>query len=243
VTEGIGFASISPSTVKATASGITETITIWSDQDNTLVEISIDIPSSWTWDQPDASGVQLSGAGFPDGTTVDISGSRTIVISGAEVTAEAQGMVAILDLNVPEIGEVSTFRVKTAPSGQSLKEIQNSPQVTVEGLDKAVLSLEPMVFVPNRQAYSDEEGFLIEFNVPTNSRVVLRLFDIEGRLVRTLLDEEQYAGPGQYVWNGRDELRAVVPVGVYICHLEATDRQRGKTTTDQAPIVVGMALD
>jgi flagellar hook assembly protein FlgD len=69
------------------------------------------------------------------------------------------------------------------------------------------------------------------------------LFDIEGRLVRTLLDEEQYAGPGQVVWDGRDELREVAPMGVYICHLEATDREGGETTTDQAPIVVGTQLD
>jgi hypothetical protein len=35
----------------------------------------------------------------------------------------------------------------------------------------------------------------------------------------------------------------VVPMGVYICYLEATDREKGKTTTDQAPIVVGTPLD
>jgi hypothetical protein len=32
-------------------------------------------------------------------------------------------------------------------------------------------------------------------------------------------------------------------MGVYICYLEATDREKGKTTTDQAPIVVGTPLD
>jgi flagellar hook assembly protein FlgD len=113
----------------------------------------------------------------------------------------------------------------------------------VEGLDKALLSVEPKVFVPNRQSYNDTEGFLIGFNVPTNSRVILRLYDIDGRMIRTLIDEEQYAGPGQITWNGRDELREVVPIGVYICYLEATDRNKGKTTTDQAPIVVGTPLD
>ena len=243
VTEGIGFATISPTAVEATDTGLTETITITSDAENTLTEISVEIPTSWTWNQPDEDGVQLSGAGFPDGATVEISGERTIIIHPAAVTGTDQGVIAILDLNAPTIGEISVFRVKTAVSGQSLKEIQNSPRVTVEGLDKAVLSIEPRVFVPNRGSYTDTEGFLIEFNVPTNSDVVLRLYDIEGRVVRTLLDEEQYAGPGQVLWNGRDELRGVVPVGVYICHLEATDRDKGITTTDQAPIVVGTPLN
>jgi hypothetical protein len=241
VTDGIGYASISPSSVKATATNLTLTITIWSDVDCALTDISVEIPTSWAWTQPQESSVQLSGVGFPEGATVEIEDDRIVRISQAAVCEP--GILAISHLDAPDIGELSVFRIKTAMEGEFLKEIQNSPQVTVEGLDKAVLSLEPRVFVPNREAYSDDEGFLIGFNVPTNSRVVLRLFDIEGRLVRTLLDEEQYAGLGQVVWNGRDEIREVVPVGVYICHLEATDRRKGKTTTDQAPIVVGMSLD
>ncbi len=243
ITEGIGYANISPSSVKAAATGLTESIAVWSDADHTLTDISVEIPTSWTWNQPDQTGVQLSGAGFPDGTTVETSGSRTILVHGAAVTASDQGVIAISHLDAPKVGEISTFRVKTATAGEALKEIGNSPRVTVEGLEEALLSLQARVFVPNRQAYTDTEGFLIQFNVPTNSDVVLRLFDMEGRVVRTLVDEEQYAGPGQVIWNGRDELREVVPIGVYICHLEATDRDEGTTTTDQAPIVVGTPLD
>ncbi|MCK4272830.1 hypothetical protein KAX22_09275 [bacterium] len=241
--EGIGYASISPATVNATDEGFTETVTIWSESTFVLTDISVEIPLSWTWNLPQVGSIQLSGAGFPSSTTVEISGERTIIIHQAAVTETDQGVMAILDLNAPTIGEISVFRVKTAVSGQSLKEIQNSPRVTVEGLDKAILSIEPRVFVPNRGSYTDTDGFLIEFNVPTNSDVVLRLYNIEGRVVRTLVDEEQYAGPGQVVWNGRDELRGVVPMGVYICHLEATDRDKGITTTDQAPIVVGTPLN
>jgi len=243
VTEGIGSAEIDPTSVEAAAQGLTMTVTLHSDADQTLTDCSIEIPTSWTWEQPDEGSVQLSGAGFSDGATVEISGERTIQVHGAAVTAADRGIIAISRLNAPEIGEISTFRIKTAPQGQPLKEIEDSPRVTVEGLNKALLSVAPKVFVPNRQAYNDEEGFLIEFNVPTNSAVVLRLYDIDGRMVRTLIDEDQYAGPGQVTWNGRDELREVVPIGVYICYLEATDREKGKTTADQAPIVVGTPLD
>ena len=243
VTEGIGFAGIDPSSVKAAAQELTLTVTLWSDADETLTDFSVEIPNSWIWSQPDEGSVQLSGDGFSGGATVEISGSRTVLVHGAAVTAADQGLIAISHLDAPEIGEISIFRVKSAPQGQSLKEIQNSPRVTVEGLDKALLSVAPKVFVPNRQSYTDTEGFVIEFNVPTNSAVVLRLYDIDGRMIRTLVDEQQYAGPGQVTWNGRDELREVVPIGVYICYLEATDRDKGKTTTDQVPIVVGTPLD
>jgi len=243
VTEGIGTASIDPPSVKAAAQGLTLTVTLWSDAGQTLTDCSVEIPANWTWNQPDEGAVQLSGAGFSDSATVEISGERTVLVHGAAVTAADQGLIAISQLDAPEVGEISTFRVKTAPQGQPLKEIQSSPRVTVEGLDKALLTVEPKVFVPNRQSYTDTEGFVIEFNVPTNSAVVLRLYDIDGRMIRTLVDEQQYAGPGQVVWNGRDELREVVPIGVYICYLEATDRDKGKTTTDQAPIVVGTPLD
>ena len=242
VTEGIGYADIDPSSVEAAAQDVTLTVTLTSDADQTLTDCSVEIPTSWTWSQPEEGSVQLSGAGFAD-ATVEISGERTVVVHGAAVTADDEGLIAISGLNAPEIGEISVFRIKTAPQGQPLKEIEDSPRVTVEGLDKALLSVEPKVFVPNRQAYTGTEGFVIEFNVPTNSAVVLRLYDIDGRMIRTLVDEDQYAGPGQVIWNGRDELREVVPIGVYICYLEATDRDKGKTTTDQAPIVVGTPLD
>lgn len=46
---------------------------------------------------------------------------------------------------------------------------------------------------------------VIHFSLPRTSRVALRVFDVHGRLVRTLLDENLAAGPQVVEWDGRDQ--------------------------------------
>ena len=43
-------------------------------------------------------------------------------------------------------------------------------------------------------------------------------------------------------WNGKDKNSNVLPIGLYICHLEVYDRNTGKTKTDKAPIMIGTQL-
>lgn len=55
------------------------------------------------------------------------------------------------------------------------------------------------------------------------SRVTIRVFDIAGRLVRTLVDGVRPAGRGSVVWNGRDEWGRTLASGVYFCRLRSGD--------------------
>jgi len=64
----------------------------------------------------------------------------------------------------------------------------------------------------------------IVFFVPPEiqkQRVVIKVFDLMGRLVRILFDRE--VGPGRYEvrWDGRDSMNWQVPSGTYIYRLEA----------------------
>jgi hypothetical protein len=61
----------------------------------------------------------------------------------------------------------------------------------------------------------------VEFQLPRNSFVNLKIYDIQGRLVKTLLKEELEAGIHQAVWDGRDELGNAAASGVYLYHLQA----------------------
>ena len=64
----------------------------------------------------------------------------------------------------------------------------------------------------------------IPFALSKPGRPVLRIFDIAGRQVRTLLQGERYdAGPGQVTWNGRDDSGKVLPSGVYFYRLDVQD--------------------
>jgi endonuclease I len=64
-------------------------------------------------------------------------------------------------------------------------------------------------------------GTAIGFAVARAGRVTLRVYDVSGRLVRTLADGAVAAGRGQVEWDGRDEAGAGVEAGLYFCRLEA----------------------
>jgi hypothetical protein len=62
----------------------------------------------------------------------------------------------------------------------------------------------------------------IRYDVPTGGGVVtLRIYDVSGRLVRTLVDGPQPAGQKTATWNGRDNQGRSVASGVYFYRLQA----------------------
>lgn len=63
----------------------------------------------------------------------------------------------------------------------------------------------------------------IAWTLPKTARAQLEIFDAMGRLVTTLFDEEQPAGPGSIVWNGSDATGGRVSSGVYFYRLTAGD--------------------
>jgi hypothetical protein len=62
---------------------------------------------------------------------------------------------------------------------------------------------------------------LLSYALPRESRVSLRVYTSDGRLVRTLAEAYQAPGLHQAVWDGRDDLGRVSGHGVYYCRLQA----------------------
>jgi hypothetical protein len=68
----------------------------------------------------------------------------------------------------------------------------------------------------------------IAFSVPEACRVDLEVFDLSGRLVRTLISEERRAGEQRVSWNGIDQAGLPVASGVYFYRLRAGGRALSK---------------
>jgi hypothetical protein len=62
---------------------------------------------------------------------------------------------------------------------------------------------------------------MIRFALPNDSKVSLKVFDILGREVRTLLNGDVAAGINTVQWNGRNNAGQMVSTGVYIYRIEA----------------------
>jgi hypothetical protein len=61
----------------------------------------------------------------------------------------------------------------------------------------------------------------IRFGLPMQSTVTLRIYDILGREVQTLLQDTQPAGYHSIVWDGRDRNGNIAATGVYFFRIEA----------------------
>jgi hypothetical protein len=58
----------------------------------------------------------------------------------------------------------------------------------------------------------------IEYDLPVQSKVVIRVYDILGRQVQELKNGIEPAGRGKFVWNPQNRLAS----GLYFCRIEAT---------------------
>jgi Ca-activated chloride channel homolog len=64
----------------------------------------------------------------------------------------------------------------------------------------------------------------IKFELPTQGHVLIKIFDLTGRLVKVLVDKEQNAGAFSVQWDGTDLFGNTVAAGVYIYQLEFVNR-------------------
>jgi hypothetical protein len=69
----------------------------------------------------------------------------------------------------------------------------------------------------------DKAVVAIEFTIPLSTRVVVRVEDVLGDPVTTLVDGELVAGRHQVVWNGRDGAGVHQPSGRYAIRMIAVD--------------------
>jgi hypothetical protein len=63
----------------------------------------------------------------------------------------------------------------------------------------------------------------VAYHVPRESEVTIRVYDVSGRLVRTLVEGVVEPGRHVAVWDGLNEGGAATGSGVYFCTMEAPD--------------------
>jgi len=131
--------------------------------------------------------------------------------------------------------------INGTPKAENSKEFWSQPE---EEPTTKTIEVSDSPFFP----YSDISGRptegKIKYNVPDGSRITLRIFDVRGRLVRVLIDQEVDSdGEGSVTWDGTDDSGdTIVPIGIYICHIEALNENTGKVTKGTDTIVVGRKL-
>jgi hypothetical protein len=68
----------------------------------------------------------------------------------------------------------------------------------------------------------------IRYSIPEPAKVELRIYNILGQAVKTLVDEEQLPGFYQEVWDGTDERGKNLSSGIYLYQIRAGDKVQTK---------------
>jgi len=197
----------------ATAAGetaCTDTITV---MDETVPVFVRSIESRWINDRVEIAWALRDApahVGF-DVSRSDDAVSSFVRLSGASVTRRGEEYVFIDESAVP--GRTYTYRVTVLEDGEEVASFETSPPAPL--LKFALEQNHPNPFNPVTN---------ISFSLDTEADVTLRVYDISGRIVRTLA--ERRMGPGVHTeeWDGRSDTGGEAASGIYFYRLTAGER-------------------
>ena len=104
---------------------------------------------------------------------------------------------------------------------------RNDPRTSVEtaapprGLELAQNYPNPFS-PPGREALSPSST-AIRYALDRESRVSIKIYNLLGEAVRTLIEAQKPAGAHETVWDGRNEAGAIVPAGIYFYQIRTQD--------------------
>jgi hypothetical protein len=138
-------------------------------------------------------------------TEAFIPGSPVVLPAGA---VARDGMTfALTDRDVVS-GGIYSYRIEYGESGSRQMLLESGP-ITVPGALMAMRS-HPNPFNP---------ATTITYSLPAACHVTLRIYDVAGKLVRTLVDGTVGAGTWTVHWDGTDDRGTATPSGVYFGRL------------------------
>jgi hypothetical protein len=90
------------------------------------------------------------------------------------------------------------------------------------GSDAAQLGGLSLSLAPN----PSESRTTLTYQLPENGPVLLRLYDVGGRLVETLIDRTETAGMHQFDWQGLRRVGSSTDSGIYFCEIRTATESR-----------------
>ncbi|MEO8514492.1 MAG: lamin tail domain-containing protein [Ignavibacteria bacterium] len=127
----------------------------------------------------------------------------------------------------------------TYPNGGS-PGLKNSVY-TSNSTKQGEVTISPNPFSPDNDGYEDFTIISYSLQNPV-SQVRMKIFDVKGRLIKTLLNNQSSGSTGQIVYNGLDDENRKLRLGIYIVFLEALNDQNGVVESIKTTMVVGAKL-
>ncbi len=103
------------------------------------------------------------------------------------------------------------------------------------------VTISPNPFSPDGDGFEDFALIKYKLDVPL-AQMRVKVFDIKGRMVRTLANNQFTGNEGSIIFNGYGDDDQRLRVGIYILIIEAVDDRGGTVSNVKVPIVVAGKL-
>ncbi|MFC1573057.1 CARDB domain-containing protein, partial [Candidatus Eisenbacteria bacterium] len=127
---------------------------------------------------------------------------------------ECQLRVTISGTEPPELNYANNTTIVNFKSGEIVE--MDTPDIEAPRLTMLYQNA-PNPFRPSTT---------IRFDLPDTRKVSLKIYDVQGRLVRTLMDSRLPGGQYALRWDGKSDSRYMVGAGVYFCRMVAGGYER-----------------
>jgi hypothetical protein len=115
--------------------------------------------------------------------------------------------------------DASNWHSAAETTGFGTPGYRNSQYIEISDVNTA-LSLQPEVFSPDGDGKDDQLGIVYHFDTPGRLITIL-VFNAEGRLIKTLVNNEMPGTQGIYSWDGTLDDRTTAQNGIYVVYMEA----------------------
>ena len=183
-------------------------------------EMTVDPMFAYNPDLPQVSNIRFAGARW------DCGGSRRTPLEKWELVVTLSDGREVRSL--PFADGARPFPLPAGqPAAAAIEQLRTSgPPETIRRLTE-VETASAAAAVPENWALSQNypnpfnQGTVLSFVAPRSAHAALRVYNLRGQKVRTLVDGPVAAGRRKVAWDGRDRNGHVVASGVYLYRLEA----------------------
>ncbi len=146
-----------------------------------------------------------------DGSSVQID----LAVLGTDVTVGGSGEVAVMTFRA--LGDeyalaFDSARIRNVDNGELAAALEGCESRPGNPTAFRLVQNSPNPFNPVTK---------VAYDVPREAAVAIRIYDVTGRLVRTLVDGAVEPGRHAAVWDGTNDAGERVASGVYLCTMEA----------------------
>jgi len=178
----------------------------------------------------DLKGVRLRALASPAGAVSVragdlITGQAQPVFLANAVPEGLDVAFAVLGTGCGVVGAGVLFEAATAPGI-----VLADPVIEARGIDNRPHEIPPdpgdeapprALFLWQNQPNPFNPVTTLRYAVPVAGRVIMAIYALDGRRVRTLVDDWRQPGRYEATWHGRDDGRRSLASGTYLCRLRA----------------------